>query len=99
MTMTERRGKPTKPARLAARLSPQQKALIERAAAVEGLTVTEFVVRSAQAAAEAALARAAAIALSERDSARVAEALLHPRPPTPALRALIREHAARVEQR
>ncbi|MGN6360290.1 MAG: DUF1778 domain-containing protein [Thermomicrobiales bacterium] len=97
--MTERQGKPAKPARLAARLSPQQKELIERAAAVQGLTLTEFVVQSAQAAAEVALARAATIDLSVRDSTVIAEALLHPRPLTPALRALLREHATRVEQR
>ena len=99
MSTIERTGKPTKPARLAARLSPQQKELIERAAAVQGLTVTEFVVQSAQAAAEAALARAAVIELSARDSVRVAEALLNPRPLTPGLRALLREHAERVVQR
>lgn len=99
MIATGRTGKPTKPARLAVRLSPQQKDLIERAAAGQGLTLTEFVVQSVQAAAEAALARAAAIELSARDSALVAEALLQPRPLTPVLRELLREHAARVEQR
>ncbi|MFN8511789.1 MAG: DUF1778 domain-containing protein [Thermomicrobiales bacterium] len=89
----------TKPARLAARLTPQQKELVEQAASLQGLTLTEFVVQSVQAAAEAVVRNHRIIELSARDSLALAEALLNPRPLTPELREALRDHAARAEQR
>lgn len=43
---------PAKPERLEARNSAGQKVLIQQAAAIEGRSVTDFVIRSAAAAAE-----------------------------------------------
>lgn len=43
--------------RLEARISPEQKALLERAAALEGRSLTDFVVASAQAAAHETIRR------------------------------------------
>ncbi len=87
-----------KPARLAARLTPQQKALVEQAASLQGLTLTEFVVPSVQADAEAVIRNHGIIELSAHDSLALAEALLNPRPLTPELSEALRDHAARVEQ-
>jgi uncharacterized protein (DUF1778 family) len=88
-----------KPARLAARLTPQQKALFEQAASLQGMSLTEFVVQSVQEAAEAVLRSHTVIELSARDSHALAEALLNPRPLTAEMEEALRDHAARVEQR
>ncbi len=64
--------------RLEARISPEQKALLLRAAALEGRSVTDFVVASAQAAALETIRRHEVITLSPRDSARFVAALLQP---------------------
>ena len=88
---------PTKPARLAARLTAQQRELFERAASLQGLSLTEFVVQSVQIAAESVVRSHTVIELSSRDSLALAAALLHPRALTPGLQEALRDHAARVE--
>ncbi len=72
--------------RLEARITPDQKALFQRAASLEGRTMTDFVVYSAQRAAEDVI-RAHQIALSGRDSIAFVEALLNPPAPNDLLRA------------
>lgn len=76
--------------RLAARLSAEQKQLIEHAAALSGLSLTDFVVQSAQAAAEEVIQRREVIRLSAQDSAAFADALLNPPEPNEALIAALR---------
>ena len=70
--------------RLEARVSPEQKELIERAATLRGQTVTGFIVDSVQRAAEDAL-RTEQIALSARDSAAFVQAALEPAEPNERL--------------
>jgi uncharacterized protein (DUF1778 family) len=72
--------------RLEARLTPTQKQLIERAAALRGTSVTEFVVVSAQAAATSAIKDFEALSL--RDEAREVfiNAVLDPPAPNEAAR-------------
>jgi uncharacterized protein (DUF1778 family) len=70
----------TRSERLEARLSADQKLLVERAAALEGRTVTDFVVTSVQDAARATIERHARIELSKRDSQAFVDALLSPQP-------------------
>ena len=72
--------------RFNARISDEQKALIERAAALTGQSVSQFIVSSAQHAAEQTIHEHEVIALSMRDSIAVMEALRHPQAPTEALR-------------
>lgn len=67
--------------RLEARVTAEQKALIEHAAALEGRSVTDFVLASVQAAAKRAIAEHEVIQLSVRDSQAFVEALLNPREP------------------
>ena len=88
-----------KRARLEARVSPEQKALFERAAALQGLSLTDFLVRSAQEAAERTVRDHEVIVLSERDTALLLEALSNPPPPNEALVEAFRRHEALVESR
>jgi uncharacterized protein (DUF1778 family) len=85
---------PQRRERLEARLSPEQKALLERAAALEGRTLSDFVVSNAQAAAVETIRRYELIALTARDSLAFAEALATPSAPTEQLRAAARRHRA-----
>lgn len=72
--------------RLEARVTPVQKQLIERAAALRGTSVTEFVVLSAQEAATSAIKDSEMLSL--RDEAREAfiNAVLNPPAPNEAAR-------------
>ena len=72
--------------RFAARITAEQKHLFERAAALYDQPVSQFVISSAQRAAEQAIREHEVITLSARDSQAVMEALLHPEPPGPWLR-------------
>lgn len=73
--------------RLEARVTPEQKRLIERAATLRGTTVTEFVVASAQDAAADTIRNFEVLHL--RDEAREVflNAVLHPPAPNRAARA------------
>lgn len=86
-----KRGTP-KRGRFNARLTNEQKLLFERAAALYGLSVSQFVMSSAQRAAEQAIRDHEVIALSARDSLAVMEALLRPAPANDALRRAVAQH-------
>ncbi len=83
--------------RIEARVSPEQKAFLQRAVALEGRTVTDFLVGSAQTAALETIRRHEQIILSARDSARFVEALLNPPAPNERFREAARLHRALVE--
>lgn len=72
--------------RLETRVTAEQKALIVRAAALEGRSLTDFVLTSVQDAAQRAIAEHATIELSVRDSRALVEALLQPREPSQHMR-------------
>lgn len=86
--MASTRSKTGRPSRerLEARVTPEQKRLLERAAAIRGQTLSDFVVGSASRAAEEAIRTHEVIVLSERDAQAFMEALLNPRPAGPRLR-------------
>ena len=73
--------------RLEARITPQQKQLLQKAADLSGRTLTDFVVASAQEAALKAIEQHTVIALGTTDQRAFVEALLHPPAPGPRLRA------------
>lgn len=81
--------------RVEARVSAEQKELIERAAQLRGCSLSEYLVRSAQDAAERDLRDYAVITLSARDSRIFIEALLDPQPANPVLRAAARDYRER----
>lgn len=85
--------------RLEARISAEQKELLQRAAALQGWSLSDFVVESAQRAAEATIREHSIIALSTRDSLMFMEAVLNPPPPTARLRAAAERYLDEVEER
>lgn len=92
-----RRDTRAKGQRLEARVSAEQKALLQRAANLQGRTLTEFLVSSAQAEAERVVEQHDVIVLSLRDSQHFAALVLDPPPPNSRLRAAMRRHMAEVE--
>lgn len=93
MTSDTRSRRP-KRERLEARITSEQKRLLERAAAVSGQTLSEFVVGSARKAAEQTVRDCEVIALSERDSRALIDALLHPPAASPRLDRAIERYKA-----
>ena len=75
----------TSTARLDAPIGADLYAMLERAAEIRGITLTDFVVGAVQEAAQRTIAEAEVIRLSRADSQRFAEAILSPPPPSPAL--------------
>jgi uncharacterized protein (DUF1778 family) len=87
---------PPKTYRFDARLNEEQKRIIQRAADLEGRTVTDFVLQSAQAAAERTIERRALLMLDARESVAFANAILSPAGPGPVLRKAAREYRKRM---
>jgi len=80
--------------RLEARITPDVHALLKRAAEIQGRTLTDFVVDAAREAACRAIEQAEVVRLSVDDQRRIAEAILNPPAPAPALRRAARRHRA-----
>ena len=74
-----------KTARLEARITAEQKALVERAAAYQGRTVSDFVVATVQEAAKAVIYEHEVLQLNASQSRAFVETLLNPPEPTEAL--------------
>jgi uncharacterized protein (DUF1778 family) len=73
-------------------VTAEQKALIEHAPALQGRTVTDFVLSSVQDAARRAIAEHQQVELSVRDSQTFVDALLNPKPVNDRLRATVRRY-------
>jgi uncharacterized protein (DUF1778 family) len=86
----------TRAERLEARVTAEQKSLIERAAALQGRSVTDFVLTSVQDAARRAIEEHSQLALSVRDSEAFVDALLNPEPVNDRLRDTVRRYRERV---
>jgi uncharacterized protein (DUF1778 family) len=78
--------------RLETRVTTDQKKLFERAAALQGRTLTDFVLTSVQEAARRAIDEHQRIELSVRDSEAFAAALLDPPPVGARLRETVRRY-------
>jgi uncharacterized protein (DUF1778 family) len=85
--------------RFDARLNEEQKLLIQRAADLEGRTMTDFVLHSAKTAAEQTIERRAMLILTARESEAFAKAILSPAEPGPALRKAAREYRRKTDSR
>ena len=83
----------TESARINLRTSPEAKALIERAAAIMGSTVSSFMLQNAYEAASRIVAQQETITLSNRDRDLFLKALDKPARPTKALIDLMRTRA------
>ena len=74
-------------ARLEARVSPELKALLQRAADLEDRTLTDFIIASVQAEAHRVIEQHQTLKLSLEDSQALANALLNPPKPNDRLKA------------
>jgi uncharacterized protein (DUF1778 family) len=73
-------------ARLEARITPETKALLQKAADLEGRTLTDFVIASVQAEALRVIERHQTLKLSMGDAEAFVDALLNPPQPNDALK-------------
>ena len=72
--------------RMEARLTPEQKDLLRRAAELEGQTFTDFVISVAQMAAERAIERHQIMRLTAKETQAFVNAYLNPREPGDVLK-------------
>ena len=78
--------------RLEARVTAEQKSLIEHAAALEGRSVTDFVLASVQEAARRTIEAHERLELSVRDQKAFVDALLNPQPVNERLKETVRRY-------
>lgn len=81
-----------KPERLEARVTREQKKLIERAAELEGRSITDFLIASAQSAAKQVIQEHEVLRLTAKDREVFVQALLNPAQPTAKLRQAVRRY-------
>ena len=82
--------------RFDARLNEDQKTLIQKAADLEGRTMTDFVLHSAEAAAEKAIRDRTLLLLTVRETEAFVNAILKPRPPGRVLRESARQYKQEI---
>jgi uncharacterized protein (DUF1778 family) len=85
--------------RFDARLNREQKMLIERAADLEGRTMTDFVLHSAEAAAERTIQERALLILTVRETQAFVNAILNPAEPGRVLRKAARQYKEQMGAR
>jgi uncharacterized protein (DUF1778 family) len=85
-----------KPERLEARISREQKELFQRAADIQGRTLTDFVISSVQEAAKRAIQEHEMMILSVRDQEVFVEALLNPPNPSEKLRSAAQRYKQKI---
>ena len=81
-----------KPERLEARVTREQKHLIQRAAELEGRSITDFLVASAQSAAQQVIQEHEVLRLTAKEREVFVQALMYPAPPTGKLRRAVRRY-------
>jgi uncharacterized protein (DUF1778 family) len=91
-----RRKPPAKTYRFDARLNEEQKLIIQRAADLEGRSMTDFVIHSAQQAAQRTIEDRAILVLSARDAEMVVDAILNPPDPGPVMRKAMAEYREKM---
>ena len=83
---------PTRSARIAARIAPDVRSAIERAAEITGISLSEFIVAAASGAAERTLRMAQIIRFSIADQERITDMLASPPAPNKALKQAFAAH-------
>ncbi|HEY4942189.1 MAG TPA: DUF1778 domain-containing protein [Rhizomicrobium sp.] len=94
-TLQKRPATRTRQERLEARISRDQKTLFQRAAALQGRTLTDFVLNSVHEAAVRTIEETQLIRLSAQDSRVFAAALINPKKPNEKLRAAAQRYKER----
>ncbi len=90
--LTQHRDYPEKSWRFDARLNEEQKTLIQRAADLEGRTMTDFVLHSAEAAAERTIRERAMLIMTARETETFVNSILNPARPGRVLRTAARQY-------
>ena len=85
-------------ARIEARIAPEALTLVKRAAEIQGRSVSDFVVATAQAAAYRAIEETQLIRLSVEDQRMFAETILNPPRPNDAMRRAAAAHRDLVKE-
>lgn len=93
--MTTKKAARQRSERVEARVTPEQKKLLERAAALEGRSLTDFLLSSAQSAAADTISRHELLKLTPKDQQIFVAALLNPPVPNKALRAAAARYQGR----
>jgi len=83
--------------RIEARIHSEQRRRIERAAALKGTSISDFMVSSADETAKRTIEEHESWTLSGRDREIFVNALLHPPAPNQAMKAAFRSHKKRVQ--
>jgi uncharacterized protein (DUF1778 family) len=83
--------------RLEARITARQKRLLTEAAELFGETISEFVLRAAEARANTAIVEENLSQLTDRDRAALIDALASPSQPNKALRNAYRKYRAKLD--
>ena len=83
-------------ARIEARIAPDALGVIRRAAEIQGRSVSDFIVATAQEAARKAVAKVEMIRLSRKAQEQFAAMLLNPPAPTAALARALKRHGALI---
>jgi uncharacterized protein (DUF1778 family) len=92
--------RPAKRYRLEARVTDEQKELFQRAADLQGRSLTDFVIASVHSAATSTIESAEIIRLNAAESRKLAESLLRPaREPNEAMRAAKQHYHGAVRPR
>ena len=94
---TQHRGPRT--ARLEARITAEQKKIVDLAAAYAGCSVSDFVAHTVQEAAKVVVQEHETMRLNRRQSELLVKALLDPPEPNEALQEAARQYRRRVRQR
>jgi uncharacterized protein (DUF1778 family) len=93
---SKRKAAKSKAYRFDARLNEEQKVLIQRAADLEGRSMTDFVLHSAETAAGRTIEERAMLILSARETKAFVNAILSPAEPGPVLRAAARRYKGKA---
>jgi uncharacterized protein (DUF1778 family) len=83
---------PATAARIEARVSIEAKALIQKAVDIEGGTLTDFISKSAQAAAQNVIESHQTLKLGIEDSRAFVDAILNPKEPNDALKKAVKRY-------
>jgi len=85
--------------RFDARINEEQKLLIQRAADLEGRSMTDFVLHSAEIAAERTIQRRATLMLTARETEAFVDAVLKPAPPGSVMRRAAHDYRRKIAPR
>jgi uncharacterized protein (DUF1778 family) len=85
LTKQAKPGKAKRSTRVEARLTPENLTVLRRAAEIQGRSLSDFIVSAAREIAHRTIEETQIIRLSVEQQRQIADALINPPPPTPAL--------------